>query len=159
MIGALGNILAALGVIFSLIYLAVQIKDQNKERRHSAVSLLTSQWADLMSHLTASSDFGEIWLRGLLSFDDLDSQSKIRFGTFLGVFLKNTEGLYLHKIDGDLDQRIWRGMDRTLAELVTYPGVQSWWETRKQWHSDEFAELIDGYMAKDLAPTLYEKYL
>jgi hypothetical protein len=33
MLSAIGQVVAAIGVIISLIYLAVQIREQNKERR------------------------------------------------------------------------------------------------------------------------------
>ena len=47
MISALGQLVAAVGVIPSLIYLAIQIREQNKERRRAAVNILTAQWGDL----------------------------------------------------------------------------------------------------------------
>ena len=48
MISALGQLVAAVGVIPSLIYLAIQIREQNKERRRAAVNILTAQWGDLV---------------------------------------------------------------------------------------------------------------
>jgi len=44
MIAALGQSVAAVGVIPSLIYFAIQIREQNKERRHDVVNALTMPW-------------------------------------------------------------------------------------------------------------------
>jgi hypothetical protein len=44
-VSAIGQLAAVLVGVPSLIYLAVQIRDQTKERRHSAVNALTVQWA------------------------------------------------------------------------------------------------------------------
>ena len=156
-IGAIGEMIAAGGVIFSLVYLAVQIKHQGKESRLAAVNVLAAQWADLLTTFGESTDSCAIWLRGLQSFDDLDSAEKVRFGSFLGRLLRNSEGLYLHYLDGVLDPRVWRGTERTLADMVAYPGAQAWWATRRHWHTDEFVELVEKYTGNE--PTLYGQYI
>ena len=69
MIGAIGQIVAAFGVIASLIYLALQIKNQNREGRRAAVNILTAQWGDFMRSTTESSEVSAIYLRGIRSFD------------------------------------------------------------------------------------------
>jgi len=48
MLSAIGQLVAALGVIPSLIYLAIQIREQNKERRRAGINVLTVQWGDLV---------------------------------------------------------------------------------------------------------------
>ena len=41
MISAVGQMLGAIGVIISIIYLAVQIRNQNKESQRAAMNVLT----------------------------------------------------------------------------------------------------------------------
>ena len=48
MLSAIGQLVAAIGVIPSLIYLAVQIREQNKERRRAGINILTAQWSELL---------------------------------------------------------------------------------------------------------------
>ena len=45
MLSAIGQVVAAIGVIISLVYLAVQIRGQNKERRRTGINILTVQWS------------------------------------------------------------------------------------------------------------------
>lgn len=47
MISAVGQMLGAVGVIISIIYLAAQIRNQNKESRHAATNVLTTHWSDV----------------------------------------------------------------------------------------------------------------
>ena len=65
MLAALGQLAAVLVGIPSLIYLAVQIREQTKERRHTAVHALTVQWGDLTTALHDSAEFSAIFLRGV----------------------------------------------------------------------------------------------
>ena len=46
MLSAIGQLVAAIGVIMSLVYLSVQIREQNKERRRAGINILTVQWSD-----------------------------------------------------------------------------------------------------------------
>ena len=93
----------------------------------------------------------------LRSFDDLDAKSKLRFGAHLGRFLRFADSLYLNFLDGTLDKRLWRGYERTIADTVAYPGFQTWWATRKHWHTDEFCALIDRHI-QTAKPKIYDGY-
>jgi hypothetical protein len=46
-----GQMLGAIGVIISIIYLAVQIRNQNKESRRAGMNVLTTHWSDLNKSL------------------------------------------------------------------------------------------------------------
>jgi hypothetical protein len=47
MISAIGQMLGAIGVIISIVYLAAQIRNQNKESQRAAMNVLTTHWSDL----------------------------------------------------------------------------------------------------------------
>jgi len=98
-----------------------------------------------------------LWLRALQSFDQLDGASKLRFGAHLGRFLRLPITFILPYLDGTLDKRLGRGYERTLADTVAYPGLQTWWATRKHWHTDEFCALIDRHI-QTAKPKIYEGY-
>ena len=57
--------------------------------------------------------------------------------------LRAAEQLHYYSLEGMVDQRIWRGFQRQLDEVVRYPGVQQYWELRRDWYSDEFQLFID----------------
>jgi hypothetical protein len=86
MISAVGQMLGAVAVIISIVYLAAQIRNQNKESQRAAMNVLTSHWMDLNRTLVENPDFAALWLRALHSFEELDGTSKLRFGAHLGRF-------------------------------------------------------------------------
>ena len=61
MLAAIGQLAAVVIGIPSLIYLALQIRTQTKERRQSAVNALTARWGDLTSALYESAEFTAIF--------------------------------------------------------------------------------------------------
>ena len=89
MINAVGQMLGAVGVIVSIIYLAAQIRNQNKQSQRTAMNVLTLHWSDLNKTLVDNSDLAALWIRALQSFEGLDGTSKLRFDAHLRAFLAN----------------------------------------------------------------------
>jgi hypothetical protein len=98
---------------------------------------------DLTCTLHESAEFSTIHLRGLQSFDDLDAISKIRFSAFFNRFLKNCQAMYFAHQDGILADQLWGEIGRTMTDLLGYSGLQQWWKTRKHWHTEEFARVVE----------------
>ena len=158
MLTAIGQLAAVCIGIPSLIYLAVQIRAQTKERHQSAVNALTVQWGDLTKTLHDSPEFSAIFLRGLESFDDLDAVSKLRFSAFFNRFFKNFQAMYFSHRDGVLSAPLWGEIERTMSDFIAYPGLQQWWKTRKHWHTEEFGHVVDAIIARGDKPTAYSTY-
>ena len=75
-ISAIGEIVGALAVVITLVYLAIQIREQNRESRAAAIDSLSQLWGGLMSDLSASETLSDIYLRGLADFDGLSPSEK-----------------------------------------------------------------------------------
>ena len=45
-----------------------------------------------------------------------------------------------------------------MSDFLAYPGVRQWWETRKHWHTEEFAHVVDEIIAKGHKPKAYSTY-
>src|SRR5882762_6319305 len=158
MLAAIGQLAAVFVGVPSLIYFAFQIREQTKERRQAAVNSLTVQWGDLTCALHESAEFSAIYLRGLQSFNDLDAVSKVRLSAFLNRFFKNFQAMYFSHCDGVLSASLWGEIERTMSDLIAYPGTRQWWETRRHWHTEEFARVVDAIITRGTEPTAYSTY-
>ena len=99
-----------------------------------------------------------IFLRGAHSFIDLDAVSKLRFSAFFNRLLNIFEGMYFSHCQGILTESSWRAIERTMSDLVDYPGVQQWWETRKHWHTEEFDRVVSVIIAKGNKTKAFSTY-
>ena len=149
MLAAIGQLAAVFVGIPSLIYLAVQIREQTKERR---------QWGDLTCALYDSAELSAIFLRGVQSFADLDPVSKLRFSAFFNRFLNRFEAMYFSHCDRILTGSSWGKMERTPSDLMAYPGIQQWWKERRHWHTEEFGRVVDAIIARGTEPKAYATY-
>lgn len=158
LIAAIAQLIAAVAVVPSLIYFAIQIRNQNKESRRAAANAFVLHYNDFRKSLSDSSELASILLRGVMAFDDLDPVQRVRFGALMGRVFVLSEGLRSFYLDGILSPELWRTFERAIADLVAYPGVQAWWATRNHWHTTEFRSLVDHMIAEGKKPTLYERY-
>jgi hypothetical protein len=158
MLAAIGQLIAAAVGIPSIIYLALQIRAQTKERHQSVVNALTVQWGDLTRSFHDNPEFCAIYLRGVQRFTDLDAVSKLRFSSFLNRFFKNFQAMFFSHRDGVLNASLWGEVERTMSDVIAYPGVQEWWETRRHWHTEEFGRVIDAIIARGDKPKAYSTY-
>ena len=92
------------------------------------------------------------------SFDDLPPVERLRFGAYLIRFFRYFEGMYFHAQDGALSQSLWTPIENLMDDMLAYPGVRSWWATRRRWFSNELGVLVDRLIAKDRKGTVYESY-
>jgi len=158
MLSAIGQLAAVLIGIPSIIYLAIQIRNQSKESQRAAANVLIAHWTDLRKSFSDNAEVAAIYLRGLQSFDDLAPVEKLRFGSTLGRAFGLSDGLYQFYLDGALDPKLWKTFEQATVDFITYPGAQTWWATRKHWHTPKFRTLIDRAIAEGTKPTVYERY-
>jgi hypothetical protein len=158
MLSAIGQLVAAIGVIPSLIYLAVQIREQNKERRCAGINILTAQWSELVKTAQESREFATLFLQGMRSFHDLDAPDKLRFSAFFTRLTRNCEGMFIYYRDGTLEKALWNGVERTMSDYFAYSGAREWWATRKHWLTDEFRAVVEAIIARNPEPKLYAAY-
>jgi P2-related tail formation protein len=45
-----------------------------------------------------------------------------------------------------------------MSDFLAYKGIQEWWQTRRHWHTEAFARVVDGIIAKCDEPTAYSTY-
>jgi len=157
-VGAIGQVAAACGLIPTLFYLAMQVREQNRANRRASLDLHSQQQIELIRTINESADFGAIYLRGLLSFDSLDPVSRLRFGAYLMRVFRYWDGIYFHYTDGAMPPQFWQSVRRQIQDVVAYPGVQAWWDTRKHWYTEEFNGLIATIIEEAPSSNAYAAY-
>ena len=113
---------------------------------------------ELTKALHEDAEFTSVYLRGVQSFHDLDAVSKLRFSAFQNRFFKNFEGMYYSRREGILNTELWHEIDRTMSDFLAYKGIQEWWQTRRHWHTEAFARVVDEIIARGEKPTAYSTY-
>ena len=145
---AIAELLASIGVIVSLIYLATQIRHQTSEIFLSAGNELASQINQYFSVLTDNSEFAAVYIKGIKNYDSLDSVEKLRVSVFFGRVMRIFESMYSRHLLKQIDPAIWPGIEVTCRELSCYAGFQVWWANTSHWFTEEFRAWVLDCMAE-----------
>ena len=94
--GSLGEIIGAMGVIATVIYLAVQIRKQTDESRLAATRQLATQYQDVLRFIAADERLSEIWLRGIKDYKSLPDTERLRISLIFHDMLRNMEVQFFH---------------------------------------------------------------
>ena len=77
--GAIGEVLGAVGVIVTLLYLTVQIRQNNRNLHEANSSSISQSLSSLNSRISSSAEFTELFLRGRADIEDLNPVEHDRF--------------------------------------------------------------------------------
>jgi len=145
-IGALGEIGGAVAVLVTLLYLARQIRQSNRQAllasfQHTFDSL--NGWA---SHVSASADLPPIILRGRQSYESLDDADRFRFDHVHFQLLNMIESHHfqVHQTALDEEYRKWAmdNLAKLAAGYFAFPGTRAFWGQVAEYYPRDVQRLI-----------------
>ncbi len=146
-VGAIGETVGAVGVVVTLFYLALQIRQQNRESRIAAVHELNEAFR---GSITSFQDAGlaDIFSRAKDDFQSLTEPERLRFIAMVQAVFRVWEDAFYQYDLGRLDPGIWNAMLVQFSGYLSLPGVLRVWEIRKQAYNQRFREFVDGTQAR-----------
>ncbi len=94
-IGAIGEVVGGVAVIATLLYLAVQIRQNAQSVRNAASLSVNEGLAEINRRVSNDPEFADLWLRGLKDYGGLTGVERMRFGSYaldilnLAVYVDN----------------------------------------------------------------------
>jgi len=142
-VAAVSEILGTIAVIISLVYLAIQMRNQSRETRLSTINNSLAEWNSLLAVVANNPELAGIWNRALKN-EELSEGEEVQFRAFASSYFRVVEGLYLQHLEGRLDDRIWKGVGNGATELLVASGLRRFWGHRKNWYCPEFREFVES---------------
>ena len=150
-LGNLGEFLGGLAVLVSLLYLALQIRQNTRTVRSAAQQAWVSALSDINMLVAESREFSRVYRTGSADPGKLDPEELTQFNTFMTQLLSVYEALYFQFLNGVIDATYWDSKAQGLRVLMERPGSRSWWTRFGKGSFDpRFYELIQE-MLRDAA--------
>ncbi len=132
-IGAIAETLGALAVIATLFYLAVQIRQNNRNveenirrlRLDAGVSTIES-FSRYRAYL-CQADLAAIHLKGMADYTALSDVERVRFGSVMDELLYSYSTLMLRVQENTYDRANWRQHMVGLKLQLGQAGAAEWW--------------------------------
>jgi len=149
-LGNVGEFVAAVAVIISLIYLAVQIRQNTRSVRSSTNQGIRKMIQEIDLLLASDPELNRIWTLGRKDPACLDQEQWGRFSTLVLMFYRNFENAYYERQNKAVDERVYRPWAAYSLRLSSQPGVVRWWESYHELMSEEFQHYVErGRVAEE----------
>jgi hypothetical protein len=140
--GAIGEFIGAIAVVVTLIYLAVQMRQNTNALKLNSARSVTEELQDMLALVASNQELSEI-LVAAAGGSELQGAQRVRYYTYTHNLVRVYENAFLQLQSGVIDQAHWEGMTRMMIDFTSGAGFQSYWLNRKHWVSDEFQEYMD----------------
>jgi len=124
---ALAQIGGVIGVIASLIYVAIQIRNNARAVRASAYQQLAANTSANWTVLAQNCDLTDIMLRGLDDFHTLSRLEKARFRFLAMAYLRHYENAWFQHNIGTLKEDDWLAIAADMDSFFSGPGARTVW--------------------------------
>ena len=157
-IGAIAELLGAIGVIASLIYLATQIRQSREQMSQNTRAIRASSYQQYVQSLGEvmhrGVDSPEMWQTvrtGMNEFAGLNEEDAFRFTYWMTGVAHAFENCHYQYRVGMLDEDRWQKHYADVRELFENPGIAQWWRTMPPNMSPEFAALVERILGEEAA--------
>ena len=149
-IGAVGEILGALGVLGSLVYLATQIRHNTRSLQAASLqSVLDGPRDRYFLPQATNAEISDIFARGLNALDNLDETEKRRFFFLMfEQFFQMQHVMQLHE-RGMLAEADYDAWLKYTASLVTTPGGAEFWPYVEALITPTISGLINDFLERN----------
>jgi hypothetical protein len=130
-ISSAAQLIAALGVIASLFYLAVQIRQNTRSMRAIAVNSLAQSIPDLIRPMAEDAELTHAFSASIENWNKATPEDRIRALPLFFPTFKLFENAWFQQRQGTLDREQWEGWDAYIRMYYHRPGVKTWWPMRR----------------------------
>ncbi|MGD8494689.1 MAG: hypothetical protein PVF05_00760 [Gemmatimonadales bacterium] len=155
-IAALAQVLAAIGVIVSVVYLALQVRQNTHQARLNTESLgVTHEMGgaamsiDIGLAIAGDAELADILQRANAGGESLSAADKIRFSAFLYASVAGFQAGFYNFRRGFADPEAWRGHERDVVGLLASPMARAWWEREQLRFSPKLVDHLDRLLAAE----------
>ncbi len=145
-IGAIGEIVGALAVVVSVLYLSIQIRTNTRSQRSTMQHSLHQETVSRMMAIAQDDVLAEKLLKADQSYDDLTIVEKTQIESFVRAVFRGFENMFLQHQRGFFDAENIAGMDEAIRRNVRPAYFERWWmRNRALFHAD-FQRKVEDLM-------------
>ena len=124
-LGNIGEFISAIAVVVTLLYLALQIRQNTRTVRTSTYQSVFDSSNSVQELILANPRLERIFRLGRHDLSQLTDEERPQFRMLIDQFLNVHETMFLQYERGTLDEDFWRARLGGLRALLSQPGIRS----------------------------------
>jgi hypothetical protein len=144
-IGAVGETIGALAVVISVLYLALQIRQNTSHVRSSGYQAAAQTGNNFLEGLASNPEALRVFHIAQESYVELSDEDRRLAHTLIMQLFLMYESLYYQYEDEVVDPDMWEGRRKMMFGFLSKPGISAWWS---EW-SPILGEKFVSYVSKN----------
>jgi len=158
-VGATANLFAALGVVATLIYLAIQIRQNTKAVRSSTIENLIHSLAATAQAAVENEYMVPLMLKANAGPDSLTEEERVRLHFWFIMTFRRFEGVYFQRDLGLVDTAVIEGFERSHLSILASKSGKAWWANAKEIFNSGFVSYVEELLKKGNFKDLHPAFL
>ena len=142
-LGNIGDFIGGIAVIATLLYLSVQVRQNTKLQRATALAAASTKMVAFNNLLGGNPTAARVFQIGLENFEDLSETERRQFLNLLRGLFSAYQHVFLQHEQGLIDDMVWSQQQRAALASLALPHIRVWWDHRKKVFASSFVTVID----------------
>ena len=148
-LGAIGELVGGVAVVATLIYLAVQVRQNTRQLGRNWETARLQVLADqnqagyeLRILYCSHPEVADLVSRGSGDYSSLSFVERIRYDALVGYHMDMFQTLFNRHSAGIVEDDMWNARKTTFDMLIASPGFRDWWKTRSNTYMPGFRAFL-----------------
>ena len=139
----LGEFVGGFGVIFTLVYLAMQVRNNTNSQRADMTARILERLSAQQHTFGFDAEANKFFMQCASDPTNLSIEDRSRFQWVMTEFLSSMEFLMQQYEVGNVEEQVWTRWAQTLDFWLSFPGVKAYWRGRATPYTDGFTTYIE----------------
>lgn len=148
-VGAIGEIVGAVAVIATLIYLTIQIREGTRATRAAAVTDATGAVQAWYMELGRNKEAADLMFDGMANPDAFSKAKQFQFIMLVHSVFLGFQRTYFLSHAGTLDAGLRDSIGTAIQVVNRQPGIRFYWRQRKAFFQPEFVEWVESLLERE----------
>ena len=149
-LGALGELVGAVAVVVTLIYLTTQLRQNTRAVRAASLQALDKRVTDNIALFAASPENAALMERGRLAHETLSEDEQAHFFLMISAFFCSMDSFFWSHRSKVLPQELWAREQEILKVWANTPGGRIAWQGA--FVSKPFREYVEAHLLEPALP-------
>jgi hypothetical protein len=151
-LGNMGEFIAAIATVITLIYLAIQLKQNTRALKATAFQNVSSEMGKNVDNIIDNGELADICIKGMFEPGELTASEKLRLTSVYVSTMRRLESVYVQFTLGTMEHAHKKGFEKSMIPLLQLPFGKQWWEEAKAAYFEPFVRHIDEQIASGEYP-------
>ena len=150
-LGSIGEFVAAIATLVTLIYLATQIRHNTATARASTLQSAVQFTVSMSESIYRDAEINDLFDRGSADMASLSDSERSRFHLILIAFFRMSQNSHHQFVEGFIDEPTFTGMATSIFAFIDRPGAREWWQANEERFDPGFRTFINKGLKFDSA--------